>query len=60
MYQKTDTAHSLAVLATLPVSALTHWEVKLNEIRTMTVVTIGHANFARLFIGIRAAELDLC
>lgn len=50
MYQKTDMAHSLAVLATLPVSPLTHLEVNLNRIRKITVVTIGHANFARLFI----------
>lgn len=50
MYQKTDGAHSLAVLATLPVPALTHLEVNLNQIRKMTLVTIVHANFARLFI----------
>ena len=49
MYQKTDVAHSLAVLAT-PVSALTHLEVNLNQSRKITVVTIGLANFARLFI----------
>jgi len=50
MYQKTDTAHSLAVLATLPASARTRLEVNLRQIRKMAVVTTGHANFARLFI----------
>lgn len=56
MYQKPDTAHPLAAL---PVSALTRLEVNLSQMRKMTVVTTGPANFARLSIGIRAAELDL-
>lgn len=43
MYQTPDTAHPLAAL---PVSALTRLEVNLSQMRKMTVVTTGPANFA--------------